>query len=115
MKKAGLTLTIILFSLFLILPSLSFAHDDEHGKQSDHGQEPMGNERYEEGSGSSALKSSHEGKEYKSNHEEAKEEGSFSYKRHRKEMKQKKAMEEGMANPASTDSGGKMAEGSGKR
>jgi len=111
MKKAGLTITTILFSLFIILPSLSFADKDGHGKSSNH--EPMGNERYEEGSGSSALESSSEAKDYESSHE-AKEEGSFSYSRHRKEMKQKKAMEEGMAKPAAT-SGGKMEEGSGKR
>lgn len=94
MKKVSLTISTILFSLFLIIPSLSVAHDDAHDKSSDHGKD----KQYEEGSGSSAVDPSHEGKEYKSDHheeaEEAEEEGSFSYKRHRKEMKEKKAIVE---------------------
>lgn len=93
MKKVGLSISTILFSLFLILPSMSFAHGGEHDKSSDHGKESKGGQQYEEGSGSSAVEPSHEGKEYKSGHEEAEEEGSFSYKRHRKEMNEKKAME----------------------
>jgi hypothetical protein len=45
--------------------------------------------------------------EYKSGHEEAEEEGSFSYKRHRKEMSEKKkAIQENASD--------KMKEGSGK-
>jgi len=91
MKKASLTISAILLSLFLVLPSMSFAHDDEHEK--DHGKESKKHQEYEEGSGSSEVESSHKGKEYEADHEEAEEEGSFSYKRHRKEMKEKKAME----------------------
>ena len=93
MRKAGLSISTILFSLFLILPATSFAHEGEDGKSSDHGKESMEHKQYEEGSGSSAMESSHEGKEYKKGHEEAEEEGSFSYKRHRKEMNEKKAMD----------------------
>lgn len=107
MKKAGLAISTVLFSLLLILPSVSSAHEGEHDKSSDHGKE---HKQYEEGSGSSAVEPSHEGKEYKSDHhEEAEEEGSFSYRRHRKEMKEKKAMEE------EHGSSHKKEEGSGSR
>lgn len=106
MRKAGLSISAILFSLFLIIPSLSFAHGDDHDKSSDHSK----GHKQEEGSGSSAVEPSHEGKEYKSDHhEEAEEEGSFSYKRHRKEMKEKKTMEE------EHGSSHKKEEGSGSR
>ncbi|GJL78445.1 MAG: hypothetical protein NPINA01_14340 [Nitrospinaceae bacterium] len=116
MKKAGLAVSTILFSLCLAFPSLSFADKGHgHGESSDHGKGSMGHQKMEEGSGSSAMESSAKGKEYESGHE-GEEEGSFSYKRHRKEMQEKKAMEEGssMGSPAAA-SEEKMEEGSGMR
>ena len=111
MRKAGITISALLFSLLLILPVLSFADEGEQGQSSDHGQVSGEHQKFEEGSGSTALESSSEGKEYV----EDEEEGSFSYRRHRKEMKHQKAMEEGIGKPASTGSSEKMEEGSGKR
>ena len=111
MRKTGMTISALLFSLTLILPALSFAHEGEQGQSPDHGQGSGEHQKFEEGSGSSALESSSEGKEYG----EDKEEGSFFYRRHREEMKHQKAMEEGMGKPAATGSSEKMKEGSGKR
>lgn len=112
MTKAGLILSTILFSTFLIFTSSAFAdkdgrHDSSEKGSADHGQ-------YEEGSGTSAVQSGVEKtEEYKSGHaKEEEEEGSFSYKRHRKEMKEK-TMQEGM--PAPADASGKIEEGSGKK
>jgi hypothetical protein len=106
MKKSVLILFSVLFSFFLILSSSASAHDgaleDAHEKGSEL------HKKMEEGSGSSAMQSGkHKAEEYKSEHEGAEEEGSFSYKRHRKEMSEKKkAMEENASD--------KMEEGSGK-
>jgi len=110
MKKAGLILSAVLFSFFIVLSSSAFADKGSHG---DNGS--AGHQKFEEGSGSSAVESSMEkAEEYKAGHEGAEDEGSFSYKRHRKEMKDKeKAMQEGMPMPAGTS--GKMEEGSGKK
>ena len=108
MKKAGLILSSVLFSLFIILSSSAFADKGSHSDSSGNG--PADHQKFEEGSGSSAVGSSMEkAEEYKSDHE-GKEEGSFSYKRHRKEMKAKeKAMQEEIG------ASGKMEEGSGKK
>ena len=113
MKKAGLILSSVLFSLFIILSSSAFADKGSHSDSSGNG--PADHQKFEEGSGSSAVGSSMEKtEEYKSGHEAAEEEGSFSYRRHRSEMKDKeKAMREGMPMPAGTS--GKMEEGSGKK
>ncbi len=110
MKKAGWILSAVLFSLFIIHASSAFAHEGEHDDSSGKGSGEHQN--FEEGSGSSAIQSSTEkAEEYKSDHEEAEEEGSFSYKRHRKEMKAKeKAMQEDTHSPAGTS--GRMKEGS---
>jgi len=106
-------LSSILFSFFIILSSSAFAHEDEHDDLYEDGSAT--HQKLEEGSGSSAVQSGTEkAEEYKSGHEEAEEEGSFSYKRHRKEMNdKKKAMQENMRNPA--DAAGKMEEGSGTK
>lgn len=108
MKKSGLILLAVLFSFFIILSSSAFAHEGEHDDSS--GKGSGDHQKLEEGSGSSAVESSHEkAEEYKAGHEEAEEEGSFSYKRHRKEMKAKeKAVQEDTQKGAS----GKMKEGS---
>ncbi len=100
-------LSSILFSFFIILSSSAFAHDGE--KDDAHENGSAEHQKMEEGSGSSAVESEmHKGEEYKSDHEGTEEEGSFSYKRHRKEMSEKKkAMQEEGAS-------GKMKEGSGK-
>jgi hypothetical protein len=113
MNKAGITFSAVLFSFFIALSSSAFAdkggHHDASEKAGEHG-------KYEEGSGSSAVHSSTEkAEEYKKGHEEAEEEGSFSYKRHRKEMKAKeKSMQEGMHAPEEA-AGKMMEEGSGKK
>jgi hypothetical protein len=106
MKKPGLILSSVLFSFFLILSSSAFAHDGELDDAHKKGSEL--HKKIEEGSGSSAVQSDmHKTEEYKSGHDEAEEEGSFSYKRHRKEMSEKKkAMQENASD--------KMEEGSGK-
>ena len=107
MKKTGLIFSAFLFSFCIVFSSSALAdkgsHDsNEHGSADSH--------KLEEGSGTSAVQS---GKEYKSEHEGEEEEGSFSYKRHRKEMKDKeKAMQEGMHAPEGDS--GHMQEGSGK-
>ncbi len=107
MKKSGLILITILFSTFLILSSSAFADKDGHHESSGKGSAEHGN--YEEGSGTSAVHSGKEKvEEYKSGHQEVEEEGSFSYKRHRREMKEK-AMQENMG------ASDKMEEGSGKK
>ncbi len=113
MKKSGLILSSILFSFFIILSSSAFAHEGEHDDAYEEGSAK--HQKLEEGSGSSAVQSGVEkAEEYKSDHEEAEEEGSFSYKRHRKEMSaKKKAIQENMQNPAGA--AGKMEEGSGKK
>ena len=108
MKKSGLMLSSVLFSFFIILSSSAFAHEGEHDDAS--GKGSAEHEKYEEGSGSSAVQSGMgKAEEYQSGHEE---EGSFSYKRHRKEM-QEKAMRENMHTPQAAS--GKMEEGSGKK
>jgi hypothetical protein len=106
MKKTGLMLSSILVTFFFILSTSAFAHDSEHEDAHEKGKEL--HKKMEEGSGSSAVQSGMgKTEEYKAGHEEAEEEGSFSYKRHRKEMSEKKkAMQEGAS--------GKMEEGSGK-
>lgn len=106
MKKTGLILSSVLFSFFIILSSSAFAHEGDHEEGHEKGKEL--HKKMDEGSGSSAVQSEVEkAEEYKSGHEEAEEEGSFSYKSHRKEMSEKKkAMQE--------DAAGKMNEGSGK-
>jgi hypothetical protein len=106
MKKTGLILSSVLFAFFIILSSSSFAHESDHEDVHEKGKEL--HKKMDEGSGSSAVQSEMgKAKEYKSGHEEAEEEGSFSYKRHRKEMSEKKkSMQEGAAD--------KMQEGSGK-
>ena len=114
MKKTGLILSSVLFSFFIILSSSAFAHEGEHDDE--HGKGSMEHEKMEEGSGSSDMHSDMEkNEEYKSGHKEAEEEeGSFSYKRHRKEMNdKKKTMQENMHNPAGA--AGKMEEGSGTK
>ena len=106
MKKPGLILSSVLFSFFIILSSSAFADDGKHGDAYEEGSAL--HKKMEEGSGSSAVQSEMgKAEEYKSKHEEAEEEGSFSYKRHRKEMSEKKkAIQE--------NASGKMEEGSGK-
>jgi len=86
MKNRVWLFSAILISFLLILPSLALSHDGEKGekKSGNHG-------KLEEGSGSSAIESGHEGKEYE---HETKEEGSFSYRRHREEMKHKEKIQE---------------------
>jgi hypothetical protein len=113
MKKPGLMLSSILFCFFFVLTASAFAHEDELHDAYEEGSAL--HQKLEEGSGSSAVESGMEkAEEYKSGHEEAEEEGSFSYKRHRKEMNaKKKAMQENMHNPAGA--AGKMEEGSGKK
>ena len=106
MKKSGLILSSVLFLFFLILSSSAFAHEGELDDAHEKGQEL--HKKIEEGSGSSAVESGkHKAEEYKAGHDEAEEEGSFSYKRHRKEMSEKK---KDMQEHASD----KMEEGSGK-
>lgn len=104
MKKSGLILSSVLF--FFVLSSSAFAHDGKLEDAHEKGSEL--HKKMEEGSGSSAVQSGkHKAEEYKDGHHEAEEEGSFSYKRHRKEMSEKKkTMQEN-----ATD---KMEEGSGK-
>ncbi len=111
MKKTVLIFSAVLFSFFIVLSSSAFA--DKGGHQDSSGQRSAGQQQFEEGSGSSAVGSSMEkAEEYKSGHEGAEDEGSFSYKRHRKEMKDKeKAMQEGIPMPTGS---GTMQEGSGK-
>ncbi len=113
MKKTVLIFSAVLFSFFIVLSSSAFADKGSHPDSSENGS--ADHQKFEEGSGSSAVQSSMEAtEEYKSGHEEAEEEGSFSYRRHRKEMKdQEKAMQEGMPMPASGS--GKMEEGSCKK
>lgn len=96
----------LLSSFLLIIPILSFAQG-EHGDSSDRSKESR--QKFEEGSGSSAMKSSSENGEYA---DEDKEEGSFSYRRHGKNMKREKSMRGGMEAPAEADPEGKMQEGS---
>lgn len=97
----------LLSSFLLIIPILSFAQG-EHGDSSDRSKESW--QKFE--GGSSAMKSPSENGEYA---DEDKEEGSFSYKRHGKNMKREKSMKGGMEAPAEADPEGKMQEGSGKR
>lgn len=111
MNKPSLIFSSFLFSLFMILSSSAFA--DKNGQHDASGKDSAGHEKYEEGSGSSAVQSGVEKtEEYKSGHKEAEEEGSFSYKRHRKEMKEK-TMQENMHTPEGAS--GKMEEGSGSK
>ena len=110
MKKASIIISSLLFSFLLIIPMQSFAHEGEHKESGDHGK-GMEHQKMEEGSGSSAMESSSHEKEYA---EEGEEEGSFSYRRHREEMKHK-SMKGEMEAPAGAAPAGKMEEGSGKR
>ena len=113
MKKTGLIFSAVIFSFFIVLSSSAFADKGSHADSSGKGSAEY--QKFEEGSGTSAVQSSMEKREeYKSGHEGAEDEGSFSYRRHRQEMKdQEKAMQEGMPMPAGTS--GQMEEGSGKK
>jgi len=113
MKKTGLIFSAVLFSFFILQSSPAFA--DKGGHSDSYENDLSGDQKLEEGSGSSAVQSSMgTTEEYTSGHEEAGEEGSISYKRHRKEMKAKeKAMQESMPMPAGNS--GKMEEGSRKK
>ncbi len=111
MKNRILAISAVLFSAALILSSGAFAHEGEHKE----GKDAMGHGKFEEGSGSSEVKSGHEGKEYE---HESKEEGSFSYRKHREETKHKaKTMQEGSSGEMEMKAAPhseKMEEGSGK-
>ena len=111
MKKAVITISTLLFSFMLIFPGLSLAHEGEHSQSSDHGQGSMEHQKFEEGSGSSMIESSSEKKEYA----EDKDEGSFSYKGHREEMKHKKSNGGRYGKTRIHRFIQKMEEGSGKR
>ena len=108
MKKTGLIFSAFLFSFFIVFSSSALADKGSHHDSNEQGS--ADHQKLEEGSGTSAVQSE---KEYKSEHESEEDEGSFSYRRHRKEMKDKeKAMQEGMHTPEGDS--GHMQEGSGK-
>jgi len=114
MKKTGLIFSAVVFSFFIIHSSSAFAHEGDHDDSYENGSAK--HQKFEEGSGSSAVRSSMEKAEkYQSGHEGAENKEGYSYRQHRKEMKDmEKNMREGMHMPAGT-SGKMMEEGSGKK
>ena len=112
MKKLILNLAAIFFSALLIIPVVTFAHDGEHKDSSGHGSFSK-SEKFEEGSGTSAMETKHSEDSYQNRHG-AKEEGS-GYKTHSEKQGNHGEYKEGDEHGKRGEAQSQMEEGSGMR